>query len=150
MPICQRCGSYFIRAPCPVCSPPGVEQLIVDSKEKKGKTIEELQEDLSTIHENLKTSKLEYESKIQDLKMKKISLNEEIADLEMKRSQLNEKKGITEKRDVELAEEIKNTKINVENLESEKLQLIEENRILEKELSGLENELTSLKENPIE
>lgn len=138
MPTCQRCGSYFIRAPCPVCSPPGVEQLIVESKEKKGKTIEELQIDLSNIQENLKKNKLEYETKTQDLKMKKTSLNEEIANLEMIRSQLNEKKVTIEKRDLELANEIKNTKTNLENLETEKLRLIKENRVLEKEISSLE------------
>ncbi|WP_455140252.1 hypothetical protein [Candidatus Hodarchaeum mangrovi] len=138
MPTCQRCGSYFIRAPCPVCSPPGVEQLIVESKEKKGKTIEELQIDLSNLQENLKKNKLEYETKIQDLKMKKTSLNEEIANLEMIRSQLNEKKVTIEKRDMELANEIKNTKTNLENLETEKLRLIKENRVLEEDISSLE------------
>jgi len=97
MPKCSRCGSYYIRPPCPVCSPPGTEQLVEDSPEVKGKSIDQLQTDLKKLQEVLKKEELDFETHVQDLKTRLDNLNDQISDLELSKVSSKEKKRSLEK-----------------------------------------------------
>jgi len=99
MPKCPRCGSYFIRPPCPVCSPPGDVQLIEDSKESKGKSIEELQSDLQIIRDSIKEKETELDNLIQDLTLKLNTINDRIENLEISKVAANEKIATFEEED---------------------------------------------------
>ena len=97
MPKCLKCGSYYIRAPCPVCSPPGIGELIVDSKESKKKSIDEFQKELQTKlskldkreteltnHINSMTTEIEsLEEQLQSYEISKIGINDQIKKLKL-------------------------------------------------------------------
>ncbi|MFW9854003.1 MAG: hypothetical protein ACFFFG_03055 [Candidatus Thorarchaeota archaeon] len=140
MPKCSRCGSYYIRPPCPVCSPPGTtDQIIVDSEDDKGKTIHELQQELEKILEKVGKRKLELDNKSQDLtnqlelvrgrfndlKLSKVSFKEKIDSLKKQLSTLNEE---------------------IASLETERRSLFNEKASLDTEIRSSEDEVNQLEE----
>ncbi|MFW9777356.1 MAG: hypothetical protein ACFFE8_00800 [Candidatus Heimdallarchaeota archaeon] len=138
MPKCSRCGSYYIRPPCPVCSPPGTSnQIIVDSEDEKGKTIQELQQELEEILEKVGKRKFELDNKSQDLATQLELVRGRINDLELTKVSSKEKIASLEKQLSVLNGEIA-------NLESERRALVDEKASLDTEIQSSEDEVNQM------
>jgi len=146
MPKCSRCGSYFIRAPCPVCSPPGVEQLVEDSPVVKGKSVDELQGDLKQLQETLKKKELEYDTRIEELKSRLDAINNQISDLEFSKVSSVEKKRSLDKEISGFTDELNSIRVSTEELEREKQALLNNIQKAEDEKQNLDSEISVLKE----
>ncbi len=146
MPKCSRCGSYFIRPPCPICSPPGVAQLIEDSPASKGKSIDELQKELGNFQQALKKLKLDYETNIMELKTQLDSINGKISDLVLSKVSSNEKKRSFDEQLPSLTDELKSLMDSDTQIEGEKNSLLMDIQDAEKRIISLNSEISSLKD----
>ena len=146
MPKCSRCGSYFIRPPCPICSPPGIAQLIEDSPVSKGKSIDELQKELENFQKTLKKLELDYETSIQELKTQLDSINGKISDLELSKVSSNEKKRSFEEQLSGLNDELKSFMDSDTQIEGERNSLLMDVQDAEKRIISLNSEISSLKD----
>ncbi len=146
MPKCLKCGSYYIRAPCPVCSPPGVGQLIEDSKEAKGKSVEELQTELETLSAKFKSQETEYDQKIRDVKTQIHSLEDQNQSHEVSKINLNEKISNLQKEIEMKGVKVEEVKKNIENLYSEKSTASGKIATLETEIVNVKSTIQSLNE----
>ncbi|MHA2305839.1 MAG: hypothetical protein ACXACU_10650 [Candidatus Hodarchaeales archaeon] len=144
MPKCSRCGSYFIRPPCPVCSPPGVEQLIEDVPDAKRQSIEELQKELEKQKEKLKTLGLEYDTRIQELNTELDSINGRVTDFEISKVSSTEKKRAFEEQLYEITNELESFAASEKQVEGERNSLLENIERAEKKLVSLNLDLYNL------
>ena len=140
MPKCLKCGSYYIRAPCPVCSPPGVGQIIEDSKEAKGKSIEQLQNELKENTELFKKKQDEFSKRIRDLASELEKSEEEIQSLEVSKVGLREKHEKIQQEINNLEQEIERSKIKESELENDKNIAIEKIKKLEIRIEELQSQ----------
>ncbi|PWI48771.1 hypothetical protein CEE45_05120 [Candidatus Heimdallarchaeota archaeon B3_Heim] len=150
MPTCLKCGSYYIRAPCPVCSPPGVGQLIEDSKEAKGKSIEDLQKELQELNSKLKNQETEFDQQIRDFKTQIQSLEDQIQSLEVSKISLNDQIGNLQQEieiKVKRTEEVRK---RLSDLESEKGVASEKISVLENENNALKGDIQTFNEKILE
>ncbi|MFX0014251.1 MAG: hypothetical protein ACFE98_06630, partial [Candidatus Hermodarchaeota archaeon] len=146
MPKCSRCGSYYIRPPCPVCSPPSVKQLVEDSPEVKGKTIEELQSDLKHLRETLKKEESDLESRTLELKTSIDSINDQISELELSKVSSQEKKLSIENSITSLSNDINSLEETTKMIQREKNALENSIKKAEDDIRNLDSEIYSLKE----
>ncbi|UCG89638.1 MAG: hypothetical protein JSU57_03960 [Candidatus Heimdallarchaeota archaeon] len=146
MPKCSRCGSYFIRPPCPVCSPPGVEQLVEDSPEVKGKSVDELQSDLKQLQETFKNKESEFDTRTEELKTRLDKINNQISDLEFSKVSSVEKKRSLEKEISDFADELNSVKLATEELERERHSLLNNIQKAEEQKQSYDSEISVLKE----
>jgi chromosome segregation ATPase len=144
VPKCSRCGSYFIRPPCPVCSPPGVKQLIEDVPDAKGQSIEELQKELEKQKEKLKTLGLEYDTRIQELNTDLDSINGRVTDFEISKVSSTEKKRAFEEQLYEITNELESFAASGKQVEGERNSLLENIERAEKKLVSLNLDLYNL------
>ncbi|MFX0085603.1 MAG: hypothetical protein ACFFAU_08010, partial [Candidatus Hodarchaeota archaeon] len=145
MPTCSRCGSYYIRPPCPVCSPPGVKQLIEDSPFSKGKSIEELQKELENYQETVKNVGLEYETRIQELRTNLGSINGKISDLELSKVSSDDKKRSLEKLLSDLTSDYESLLETQTQLKGDRTSLLKDIESTEKKVEELNSEIINLK-----
>jgi len=138
MPKCLKCGSYYIRAPCPVCSPPGVGQIIEDSKEAKGKSIEQLQSELKENTDLYKEKQDELSKRIRELTSELEKSEEEIQSLEVSKVGQREKLEKIQQEINDLDQEIESLKVREPELENEK-------EVATGKIKQLENRIVELK-----
>lgn len=146
MPKCSRCGSYFIRPPCPICSSPGAEQLIVDSPDEKGQSIDELQKELEKQKEKLKNLGLEYDTRIQEINTELDSINGRVTDLEISRVSSTEKKRAFETQLSDVTKELESFAASGKQLEGERNSLLEDIEKIEKKIENLNLDISDLKD----
>ena len=146
MPKCSRCGSYFVRLPCPICSPLGVEQLIEDSPDEKGQSIDELQKELEKQKEKLKNLGLEYDTRIQDINTELDSINGRVTDLEISKVSSTEKKRTFETQVSEVTKELESLAAFGKQFEGERNSLLEDIENSEKKIENLNIDISNLKD----
>ena len=148
MPKCLKCGSYYIRAPCPVCSPPGTGELIVDSEESKKKSIEDLQNEFKEKLSKLDARKTEQanqtnsmiaeiaslEDQLQSHEVTKVGINDRIKKLELAIEQAQKEISEIQTKNSDLEQEKDATIQRIANLE-------ETNNNLKAELSLVQKEI---------
>lgn len=146
MPKCSRCGSYFIRPPCPICSPLGVEQLIEDSPDQKGQSIDELQKELEKQKEKLNNLGLEYDTSIQEINTELDSINGRVTDLEISKVSSTEKKRAFETQLSDVTKELEPFAASGKQLEGERNSLLEDIQNIEKKINNLNLDISNLKD----
>jgi len=152
MPKCLKCGSYYIRAPCPVCSPPGMGELIVDSEESKKKSIEDLQNEFKEKLSKLDARKTEHanqinsmateiaslEDQLQSHEVTKVGINDLIKKLELEIKQVQKEISETQTKNSDLEQEKDATTQRITNLEETNNNLKAELSLIQKEMEEKE------------
>jgi len=161
MPKCLKCGSYYIRAPCPVCSPLGVGELIVDSKEPKKKSIDDLQNELQEKLSKFGTRKTELanqinsmpteieslEEQLQSHEVSKIGVNDQIKKLKLEIEQVEKEFSEIQMKNSDLTQEKDATTLAIANLEEKNSNLKTELSLLQKEMEEKEaQQITNFQE----
>ncbi len=132
MPKCLKCGSYYIRAPCPVCSPLGIGELIVDSEESKKKSIDDLQNEFKDKLSKLDARKTELTNQINSMTEEIISLEDQFQSHEVTKIGINDR--------------IKKLKLAIEQVENEISEILSKNSVLEQEKDTTTQRIANLEE----
>ncbi|MFX0063660.1 MAG: hypothetical protein ACFFC7_15930 [Candidatus Hermodarchaeota archaeon] len=138
MPICLKCGGYYVREPCPFCNPPTHESAAKQaSSSAVGTSVEELLQTLETVEaeinqviEDSNERRIGLELKLKNKKDSLEPKRQELAGINAQLNQLQERYG-------EISAEIQ--EIGVVKLEENKKSLLDQITEKEKNINELQN-----------
>lgn len=156
MTICDTCGGYYVRAPCPICTEEHIPESMAPTPKKRhkieGSVEDQLRNDIESVQGALGTAESSYDDGKKKRTQRFEEQNEQIEELSQRKVSLAEKEEIklaeltilkNKLTDLQSTNNNLQTKVvSIEQTVQSKEQSLKEKQIM---LENLKNELTSLR-----
>ncbi|MFX0091648.1 MAG: hypothetical protein ACFFBD_07780 [Candidatus Hodarchaeota archaeon] len=160
MPICQKCGGYFVRAPCPYCNPPEetaakpAAPAISGSVEELYETLQRVETEMNALIEESEERRVATEIKMNKMKGELGPKNQELQEVKSELAQVQRrfddvssqvpdaKINELEKQQQTLLNQIKEKDTKITELQENKVKIEK----IQKEIDGFESKINDLKE----